>query len=602
MQIIYNLANRGSNGQGRGGATPVDARTRRDPVTGQNGFTLHGERDKRLPESLRALLVGPGAPFEYRPEKVFGHEMEVFVSRPPHLREVLHRAATEHGDRPYLVFPEEVLSFVDVRDRAAGIANRLAEEFGVGKGDRVAVAAPNSLEYALAYWATLSLGAIMVGLNGWWARPELAYGIELTSPKLVLGDERRLSVMGTTSAPAVSLSDLTRDTPLGELPDVPIDEDDAAVVLFTSGTTGRPKGAALSHRNIVHFGMVPALAAAVQFVSQMQAPGGSPPAPPPQTIAICGSPFFHIFGTTPLLMTGGMHGGTLVFPPPAKWDEVVHMRLTEEHGVTSWSVVPTQLWRILQHPDFSAFDLTSLQTIGAGGSDFAPELRRLTAELLPGVRITNGYGMTETTGCAALGQPADGDAHPTAVGTVAPTMAIQVRNDNGVTLDEGATGEVWVRGATVFIGYWNDAAATASAFDENRWYRTGDVGRIEQDLLFLESRLGERIIRGGENVSPVEIENRLMEHPDILDAAVIGIPHRVLGQEVKAVVVPRSQSGLSAEAVRQWVRAGLAGFKVPAIVEMRHELPRTMTGKVIKYRLVDTENREGEAAVGPASQ
>jgi acyl-CoA synthetase (AMP-forming)/AMP-acid ligase II len=511
--------------------------------------------------------------------------MEVFVRRPADLGQVLATAAATHGDKENLVFPDEVLSFNGVLERAAGLAGRLAGEFGIGKGDRVAVAAANSLDYAVAYWATVSLGAIMVGLNGWWAPPELAYGISLTTPKLVLVDERRQAALESTNAPVMTLADLSSGSPTGDLPEISINEDDPAVVLFTSGTTGRPKGAALSHRNIIHFGMVPALAAAVQFMSELEA-SGTDAQPPPPNVSICGSPFFHISGTTPLLMTGGMHGATLVFPPAARWNEVIHLELTQRHRVTSWSVVPTQLWRILQHPELPSYDLSSVRTIGAGGSDFAPELRRLVAERLPGVRITNGYGMTETAGGAVLGQHADGQRHPTAVGAAAPTMELQIRDEAGVALAEGEIGEIAVRGATVFIGYWQDPVATQQALDGDRWYRTGDTGRIEHGLLFLHSRMSDRIIRGGENVSPVEIENRLLEHPDIVDAAVVGAAHQVLGQEVKAVIVRRPGSELDPEDVRDWVRGGLAAFKVPSIVEFRGELPRTETGKVMKYQLV----------------
>jgi acyl-CoA synthetase (AMP-forming)/AMP-acid ligase II len=559
-----------------------------------DGVTLRWERDRLLPDDLRALLVGPGAPFERRIERVFGRPVEVFAARRPHLRQVLTSAAERFGERAYLVFPDETLSFGQVADRAAGVAGRLAAEFGIGRGDRVAVAAANTLDYALTYWATLSLGAVMVGLNGWWAGPELAYAIGLTSPKLVLGDDRRLTTIGPAPAPTMPLAELTHGASGREMPDVAIDEDEAAVILFTSGTTGRPKGVALSHRNLIHFGLVPALASAVHQLSRM---AGLSPAPSPgPTVAICGSPFFHISGTTPLLLTGGMHGATLVFPPPVKWSEETHLRLTEAHGVTSWSVVPTQLWRMLQYPDFAGFDLASLRTIGAGGAEFAPELRRLTAELLPGVEITNGYGMTETAGSAALGQPSDGERHPAAVGTAAPTMEIQVRDASGVVLPEGRSGEIWVRGAAVFIGYWDDDDATAGALDDDRWYRTGDVGRLESGLLFLESRLGDRINRGGENISPVEIENRLAEHAEILDAAVVGVEHRVLGQEVMAVIVRHPESRLGAEEVRQWVRDALAEFKVPARVEFRSALPRTVTGKIQKNLLVHSTTYPTEAS------
>jgi len=541
-----------------------------------NGFTLRWHDDDRLAPDQRAALSGPGAPFERTTERVLGVEVEVFVNRPPNLRAVLETAAEQFGDRPYLVFPDETVTFGDLPGRVGGLAAMLADEYGVRKGDRVAFASANSLEYALTEWAAVSLGAIVVGLNGWWTGTELAYGVELSAPTVLFGDEPRLARLeevGVTGGVPFE----TRAT--GPLPDVAIDEDDPFIIMFTSGTTGRPKGATLTHRNLIHFGSSLAFARAVTMMIAGVTPATTAPA------SICATPFFHISGTAPLFVTGARFGTTLIFPPPGRWDPEAHLRLTAEHGVTSWSGVPTQFWRMLEHPDFESIDLSALTLVSSGGAPFPPELMRVLNEKIPTANLTNGYGMTE---CMGAGTALSGEryhTHRESVGVPWPTMELQIRDEERNVLAEGEIGEICQRGAFTFVGYWGDPDATAEVLDDDRWYHSGDYGRFEDGVLYLESRMRDLILRGGENIYPMEIEHRLIEHPDIADAAVIGVEHRTLGQEVKAVVVLHEGASLDAAAVQEWAAQSLASFKVPAYVEFRDALPYTETGKVMKHVL-----------------
>jgi acyl-CoA synthetase (AMP-forming)/AMP-acid ligase II len=241
-------------------------------------------------------------------------------------------------------------------------------------------------------------------------------------------------------------------------------------------------------------------------------------------------------------------------------------------------------------------------TIGSGGSTFAPELLRLIGERMPGVQVTNGYGMTETTGTGTFLNGREMDGHPASVGAAAPTIAVQVRDPDGGPLTPGEVGEIYVSGAGVFLGYWGDPGATAAALTEDRWYRSGDYGRIVDGVLYLESRMRDMIIRGGENIYPIEIEYRLVEHDGIADACVIGVPHTVLGQEVKALVVPRKGASPTEQEVRDWVAAALASFKVPAHVEFRTELPYNETGKVMKRRLEKEAETEAETETGAGAR
>jgi acyl-CoA synthetase (AMP-forming)/AMP-acid ligase II len=556
-----------------------------------DGRTLRWHDDEQLTPAQRAALSGPGAPFERTVEDVLGAPVEVFVQRPRNLVQVLQDAVAQFGDRPYLLFPHETVTFSALPARTAAYAKVLADEYGVGKGDRVAFASANSLPYALAEWATVVLGGIIVGLNGWWTGPELAYGVQLTSPKVLFGDEARLdrlAEVGITDGdvPLIPFETLVEqvaaraDTGVA-LPEVAIDEDDPFMILFTSGTTGRPKGATLTHRNLVHMGSAMAFGRAVSMLVNGIVP--SPDAPPPASI--CATPFFHISGTAPLFMTGARFGSTLIFPPPGRWDPGTHLRLTAEHRVSAWSGVPTQFWRMLEHPDFDAFDLSSLTLVSSGGAPFPPELMRVLNEKIPTAQLSNGYGMSESMGAGTLLSGARYVTHRESVGAPYPTIEVQIRDDDRGVLPEGEVGEICLRGAVVFRGYWDDPEATAAVLDAERWYHSGDYGRIDDGVLWLESRMRDLILRGGENIYPMEIEHRLIEHPDIADAAVIGVEHRTLGQEVKAFVVLHEGASLEPAAVREWAGQSLAPFKVPAYVEFRDSLPYTQTGKVMKHEL-----------------
>jgi len=548
--------------------------------------TLRFYDEEKLTPEQWAALCGPGAMFERTTEVVLGAECEVFVQRPRSLVEVLRTSAVQFGDRPYLVFtnhggPDETVTFSDVPARAGAIARVLAEEYGVGKGDRVAFASANSLEYALTQLAVVSLGAIIVGLNGWWTGPELAYGMELTQPTVLFGDEVRLERLAEVGIEGTPMLHVAADE-RAELPDVDIAEDDPFMILFTSGTTGRPKGATLTHRNLVHMGSAMAFGRATTMLLN-NVPPPTPDAPPPASI--CATPFFHISGTAPLFMTGSRFGSSLVFPPPGRWDPEVHLRLTADHRVSAWSGVPTQFWRMLEHTDFDSFDLSCLTMVSSGGAPFPPELMRVLNEKIPTANLSNGYGMSESMGAGTLLSGARYFTHRESVGAPYPTLEVQIRDGDRNPLPEGEVGEICLHGGVIFKGYWDDPDATAKVLDAERWYHTGDYGRIADGVLWLESRMRDLIIRGGENIYPMEIEHRLIEHPDIADAAVIGVEHRTLGQEVMAVVVLQPGASLETQAVQDWVAGGLARFKVPTYVEFRDALPYTQTGKVMKHLL-----------------
>jgi acyl-CoA synthetase (AMP-forming)/AMP-acid ligase II len=543
-----------------------------------------------LDANMAAAFLGPGAPFEIAVEPVLGTTLPVFANRPRSLMQLLSTAAARFPERDYLVFPDRTLTYGNVTAPIAAAATRLRNEFGIGKGDRVAIAAANCAEYAITFWAATSLGAITVALNGWWTAPELAYGIAHTTPRVVFADARRrerLADAGPIEAPVVTFDGQWWGTESVDthVPLTDVDEDDPYLILFTSGTTGRPKGAVLSQRGTIHFVWSSMATGAVHAtVHQL-------PPQPARACTLSGAPMFHVSGMTSQVILAAATGLIVVYPPAGRWDEETHLRLTEEHGVTSWGLVPTQVWRLLDHPALDRYDLSSLASIGGGSSVWAPELIRRIGEKIPHVRtsVRLGYGMTETTGLGTLLLPPFTNAHPDSVGSASAGVEVEVRDPaTGRAVPIGEIGEVCFRTASAFLGYWDNPPATATAIDDERWYRTGDFGVIRDGRLHLEGRRSDLIIRGGENIYPAEIENRLLEHPDVADVAVIGLDHPTLGQEVKAVAV-RSANTLTADALRTWAAKTLASFKVPTYIEFVDELPRNATGKVVKQLLIEPQ-------------
>jgi len=549
-----------------------------------------------VPEDLARIesdLQAAGAPFETRTETVLGEELEVFATRMGSLRELVE-ASTGFGDAEYLIFSDGESSrrftFAEHHRLVASTAAALADRYGVGPGDRVAILGANSPEWIVTFWATVCLGAVAVGLNGWWTGPEIRYGLSDSSPKLLVADRKRLERLegADPGVPCVVMEDdmaeLWEYAPDARLPDTPIDEDDPALILYTSGTTGRPKGAIHTHRNVI------ALLGANFFhglrIMLLHPPAGD--APP--NCQLVTSPLFHVSGlhnAAIVFLAGGIRSVWTI----GRFDPETVMLLTERERVTGWSVTPTMLRRVVEHPAVTDYDLSSVRSGGGGGAAFPRELQRRTKELIPGLRSTLGvgYGLTECSALVSLNTGEELDRYPDSVGRPLPTVQVEIRDPvTGEALPDVRDGEIHVRSPLVMLGYWNRPEETAEVIGPGRWLRTGDIGHMENGRLFLASRKRDLILRGGENVYPVEIEQRLEEHPDVHEAAVVGVPDDDLGQAVHAVVVPADGASPDTEELRQWVGETLAYYKVPATVALRPEpLPRNATGKVVKQQLED---------------
>ncbi|OPG04412.1 class I adenylate-forming enzyme family protein [Microbispora sp. GKU 823] len=526
-------------------------------------------------EEALARLTAPGAPFEVRVEDVLGEPMEVFAHRQRSLGEIL-RASLRFGDREYLVTGESRLTFAGHHEAVCALAAALRDEYGVRKGDRVAVCAANRPEWIVTFWAAASLGAVAVGMNSMWAAPEIAHGLGLTEPAVLVADAPRRALAGEPGIPVLSIED---DLPVlverhrgAAQPVEAVDEDDPAVILFTSGTTGRPKGATHSHRNVI---------AAVWFHLLNDAVAAETGRPQAGRRFLLVTPLFHIAALHNLAVVRLAVGDTAVLHL-GRFDIARVLRLIEKEQVTNWGAVPTMLSRLVEH-DLSPYDLTSLRTVSVNSAPSSPALKQRLREVLPraGAALGTTYGLTESSTAATLASAAELLADPGTVGGPVPTMRVEIRGPGGERVPDGVEGEICLRGAQMMLGYWGDPEATRAASAPGGWFRTGDLGRIVDGRLHVSGRRSDLILRGGENVYPAEVEDRIGAHPAVRECVVLGVPHHDLGQEVAAVVVVRPGAEVTERELREHTAAGLARYKVPSRWTIRTEpLPRNATGKV----------------------
>jgi long-chain acyl-CoA synthetase len=553
------------------------------------------------PAEIRAQLTGPGGPFEVVIEDVGERPMEVYKDRMRSLRDIAAVGAARGDDQPFIVYGDQRIGFTAFVAQANSVSLALQEGFGLEKGDRVAVLAQNCPEWCLSFWATVDAGAVLVGLNGWWTNDEVLYGLQDSGAKVLVADAKRferikddldqcpaLETVLLIDADPADFGDDKRlhrfaeltGTPDAGLPTTPIDEDDPAVILYTSGTTGRPKGAVSTHRNMVA-NLQNTLFTSIFGVMV----SGAPPAPKSgQNTALFTSPLFHVSGLHSGLVTGLLAGLRLVMID-GRFDPETALELIEREKVSIWATVPTMVWRVCEHPARHDHDTSSVTTVAFGGSPSADELQRRVRETFPNLKgASNVYGLTESSSAATVLTPSEAVDRPDSVGLPVPTVQIRVADGAGTDAPTGTPGEVLIKGPTIMAGYWNKPEETAKAVDSDGWLHTGDIGLLDDEgYLFITDRAKDMIIRGGENIYCVEIENRLVEHESIADAAVIGVPHDSLGEEVKAFVQVEPGRTITEDEVQRWVAGTLAPFKVPAYVELRDDkLPRNASGKLLK--------------------
>ena len=565
--------------------------------------------------AVDAALTAPGQPFEIEEVVIRGVTTKVWKHGPATLVELLRRSRA-HGDRDFLVYGTDRLTFAGHFAAAATLAHTLRDRFGVRKGDRVAIAMRNLPEWSVAFFAAAAAGAIVVPLNAWWTGGELAYGLADSGTRIVFTDAERADRIAARRGDLAGLEAVIVARPgaggpppgtrpwadvmgseawaevMGsaaadgvDLPAVAITPDDDATIFYTSGTTGRPKGALGTHRNICTCPFNAQFVAARAAARAAGATdGGAAPVAPGQAAYLLSVPLFHATGCHSLLLGNLLSGTRIVMMH--RWDAGRALELIEQERITAFGGVPTMALQVLDHPNFARTDTSSVRSVRYGGAPAPADLARRIHEQLGHSSPSNGYGMTETSALALMNVGQDYLDRPDSVGPPPPVVEVKVEDGAGRALPPGEVGELWVKGPLVVKGYWNQPEATAETFSDG-WVRTGDVARIDGDgFVYIVDRAKDMLIRGGENVYCVEIESVLYEHPAVAEAAVIGIPHPTLGEEVGAVVTLLAGRSATESELRDFVAARLAAFKVPVRVWFHaRELPRNPAGKVLKREL-----------------
>jgi len=542
-------------------------------------------------------VCSPGTMFEITETDVFGVPTKVFAGTPPNIRTLFQLAAAREDD--FIVYEDERWSMPRVLGLAGQIGHALVHDLGIVKGDRVAIAMRNYPEWIAAFAAITSIGAVAVPLNAWWVTDEIVYALTDSGAKVVLADEERLARMEHAASGEITARIVVvRASPAGAvgatrledmivegatMPAIDIDPDDDVTILYTSGTTGHPKGAVSTHRALLSALMSFAARAAV---STLREPARTDSDQPQTAFMLC-VPLFHVTGLVPVMLGSFLSGAKLVMTH--RWDPDRALELIERERVTNFVGVPTMSWDLLEASTFAARDTSSLRSVGGGGAPMPPELVKRIDDNFSNGRPGLGYGMTETNAYGPQNAGDDFIAHPTSTGRPVPIMDLRVTDPEGTELPQGETGEIWFRGPMLIRGYWNRPEATADTIVDG-WLRSGDIGRIDEDgFVYVSDRAKDMVLRGGENIYCAEVEAAIYEHPAVYEAAVYGIPDERLGEELACHVMVKGGATLDAGELQQFVGERLAKFKVPTVVTIvTEQLPRNASGKILKRDLRDT--------------
>lgn len=546
-------------------------------------------------------FTSPGQMFETSEVEVRGQMLKQWNIAAPTLRDFWLSSAG-HADNDYLVYQDERLTYAEAHERVARIANWLTAN-GIGHGDRVAIAMRNYPEWMLSYWAIACIGAVSVGVNAWWVAEELKYGLSDSATKLLICDRERLERFTeirehfpTMPVVAVRCDDLPEwaipwdavlDAP-AELPDATIDPDDDACIFYTSGTTGHPKGAQLTHRGCTNNVISTVFGSLSQIVSTSRITGEEASNPAVdgtlQQATIIAAPLFHVTTNNTTAQVQTFLGGKLVHM--YKWDAGEALRIIEEERITTFSSVPIMTRELLTHPDFKTRDTSSMTMFGGGGAPVQADLVEKVANEGRGAAPAQGYGLTETCGLVASSSGLFLRDKPGAAGRIVPVFEARAIDEAGNPLPCGEIGEICLRGPQVIKGYLNRPEATAESIVDG-WLHTGDIGYVDEDnFLFLVDRAKDMVLRGGENVYCSEVESALYKFPGVMECAAFSVPDERLGEEVGAAIVPSPGASFTASDIRDFCKDHLSAFKIPRYIWITETpLPRNATGKFVKREL-----------------
>jgi long-chain acyl-CoA synthetase len=558
-----------------------------------------------------AALTAPGAPFEMEVIAPEGRPVRAWKGGPRTLVE-LAMVGRSHGKRTFLVHDDERVSYEAFFRAAHAFAIELIAR-GVRPGDRVAIVMRNLPEWPVAFFGAAMAGAVATPLNAWWTGAELIYGLQNCGAVAAVFDARRLERVvdqldalpdlrhifltraGEAKGPFPATANiLPLDALLGPPndwealpspagPPLAVSPEDNATIFYTSGTTGKPKGALASHRGATTAVLATLLSQVRAYVRRGEAPPTPTSADAQKRHVVC-IPFFHVTGCFSLLNVAITMGAMLILM--RRWDPEGAMALVERERATGIGGVPTIAWQLLEHPARDKYDLSSLDMITYGGAPAPPELVRRIRHDLPRVAAGSGWGMTETCATFTHHVGEDYEHRPDSCGPATPVGELRIVGANGETLPPGEVGELWAYGPHVVKGYWNNPQATAETFKDG-WLKTGDLARLDEEgFCYIVDRIKDVIIRGGENIYSVEVEDALYTHPAVMDAALVPIPHHVLGEEPGAVVTLKPGAEASEADLKAHVAERLAAFKTPVRILMSREpLPRNANGKILKTQL-----------------
>ncbi|WP_262695430.1 class I adenylate-forming enzyme family protein [Kordiimonas aquimaris] len=541
-------------------------------------------------DDLIAMLTTPTMPFATTEAEVNGRMQTVFAHQPATMRDAL-MMFYGHGDREYLVYGDTRLTFAQTIEKASQFAQALVDDYGVKKGDRVALAMRNYPEWVIAYMGIVASGGIAVLMNAWWKSEELDWALKDCGAALAVTDCRRAEYMMATAEELdfkiiVARDEFTSHPRLSDFdaalegkkpmawPEVDMDTDDVVMMLYTSGSTGFPKGAPSTHRGVISvlFNWI-----VIALCLKMQGKVSSDP--DFQPVMLVAVPFFHVTGLLPVAMVSAAVGRKLIIMH--KWDVENAFQLIEKEGVTSFTGVPTMSYEFATNPLRKKYDLSTLSELGGGGAARPPEHVALIKKEYPNSNPGIGYGLTETNAMGALLAGEEYVERPNSVGRATPPlMSVKIVGDDGKECVTGDRGEICLKSVMNVAKYWNNPAATKAAFNDG-WFHTGDVGYIDDEgYIFIVDRLKDIIIRGGENISSLEVEGVLHGIKGIDDVMVFSLPDKMLGEIVGTVVVT-SDPALTPEKIIEETATHLAAYKLPAQIWLVDEpLPLIASGKI----------------------
>jgi len=539
-------------------------------------------------------LTGPGQMFETRLVERRGVAMPAFVNSPPSLAHYFAHFSMQHKDTLFIVDGDQRLTFGEIYAAAANVAHGLATRHGMQRGDRVGIAARNSANWIAAYMGVLMGGGCATLLNGWWTGDELAYGIDLCECSLVLADRQRAARLDGTrhgakvvvfehdGPPANGLAPVWAEGDTAAAMLGTLGPDDLATILYTSGSTGTPKGAWSDHLGVVSGVMnyVAQTATIVQLLTERNE------MPTVQPSALVNVPLFHVTGEVPVFLQSFAMGRKLVLMP--KWDATEALRLLDREKITYFVGVPLMSYELATHPERDKYDLSACRTFAAGGAPRPPgHVAQIKTAFSQGFPVL-GYGLTETNGVGCGNLNENYIAKPGSTGTASkPLVDLTILDDDGAPLPQGQVGEVCMRSACNFLGYWRNEEATAAAYTAEGYFRSGDLGYVDDDeYLFIVDRKKDIIIRGGENIACIEVEQEIYAHPDIAECSVFGLPDERMGEIPAAVYVPKDGRTVSPEQLKEFLARRMAKFKIPQhLWQVDEALPRLGTEKIDKRAL-----------------